>query len=417
MNILIVTQYFWPENFRVNDLAKGLIERGHLVTVLTGKPNYPEGRFYPGYGFFGRTREEYEGIAVIRVPLISRGKSKGLRLACNYLSFAILASLLGPMMCRSRFDVIYVFEISPITVAIPAIFMKLVRGIPVQLHVLDLWPDSLTATNAIHSRHVLRLVCSMVRFIYRHSDQILVQSEGFISSVEERGGSRAKILYFPTSAESLFSHAPETLLPPVQLPEGFVILFAGNIGEAQDFPTILAAAEKLLMHRDIKFVILGDGRRQEWVKTEVARRGLENVYLLGRFPLETMPSFFSKADVLLVTLKNEPIFALTVPAKLQSYMAFGKPVAAALNGEGRDIIELSKSGIVAPSSDPERLAEVILHLYRLTPEQRLEMGANGKAYYLKHFDRDMLLDRLICWMKELSAFRKYDNKENKYERV
>jgi len=404
MNILIVTQYFWPENFRVNDLASGLIERGHKVTVLTGIPNYPEGRFYPGYGFPGKHRDVYQGVDICRVPLISRGTSKGVRLAVNFISFALFGALFGPFLCRSRFDVIYVFEVSPITAAFPAILMKWLRKCPLQLHVLDLWPESLIATDAVRSPLVLRVVDNIVRFIYRHSNQILVQSRGFRLSLLERGVDGAKIYYFPSSAEKLFSSqaAIADAQLPAQLPDGFIVLFAGNVGEAQDFPTILRAAEKLLMHQEIKFVILGDGRRFEWVKEEVARRRLENVYLLGRFPLETMPAFFAKADALLVTLKNDPIFALTVPAKLQSYMAFGKPVAAALNGEGRDIIEQSKSGVVAPSSDADGLAEVILELHQLTPEQRSEMGANGRAYYLEHFDREMLLDRLTRLMEDLS---------------
>ena len=418
MNILIVTQYFWPENFRVNDLALGLIERGHRVTVLTGIPNYPEGRFYTGYGFPGKHHETYLGIEIYRVPLISRGASKGVRLALNFISFALFGTLFGPLLCRAGFDVIYVFEVSPVTAALPAIVMKWIKKCPLQLHVLDLWPESLIATDAVRSKFALHIVDKIVRFIYRHCDQILVQSRGFRLSLLERGVDGAKIRYFPSSAEGLFSSATlEDVLPPAQMPEGFIVLFAGNVGEAQDFPTVLLAAEKLLAHQEIKFVIVGDGRRFEWVKDEVARRGLNNVHLLGRFPLDTMPSFFKRADSMLVTLKNEPIFALTVPAKLQSYMAFGKPVAAALDGEGRDIIEQSKSGVVAPASNPDELAEAILHLHRMTPEQRAEMGANGRAYYFEHFDREMLLERLIIWMEELLSSRHPESEESKYERV
>ena len=263
MRILVVTQYFWPENFRVNDLTVALVERGHEVTVLTGMPNYPGGRFFDGYGWFTPSRQRWNGMEVLRCPLIPRGKGGGLRLALNYASLALSASLLGPWKCRGNFDVIFVHEPSPITIALPALMLRRLRGTPVLLWVLDLWPESVTAAGSVRSPAVLGLISRMVRFIYRHCDRVLVQSRGFIDHVVAQGASTEKVLYFPSWAEALFTQAPDSnqaspSLPP--LPEGFRVMFAGNIGAAQDFETILAAAEQLRGEQDIHWVIVGDGR-------------------------------------------------------------------------------------------------------------------------------------------------------------
>ena len=401
MHVLIVTQYFWPENFRINDLALGLLERGHEVTVLTGTPNYPDGSFFDGYGLFNR-QENNHGVKVLRVPLIPRGEGGGVRLALNYLSFAVTATVLGPLLCRGKFDQIFVFEPSPITVAIPALILKKLKSAPVLLWVQDLWPESLSATGAVKSRIVLAVVARLVKFIYQHCDKILIQSKSFSASIQQHGGEKNKIEYFPNSAELLFT-AP--LSVPAQipsLPEGFKIMFTGNIGAAQDFETIISAVEALQDYKDIQWIIVGDGRMRCWAEAEVKRRGLgNNVHFLGRHPLDTMPVFLSHADALLVALKKEPIFALTIPSKIQSYLACGKPVIAALDGEGAKIIEVSGAGFTCPSGSPNALTKAVLKMYETPLSVRKEMGANGKAYYQKNFDRDMLIDKLDRWMRAL----------------
>jgi glycosyltransferase involved in cell wall biosynthesis len=405
MNILILTQYFWPENFRINDLATGLQERGHRVTVLTGLPNYPEGRLYPGYSYFSRYRESFGPVRVVRVPLIPRGKSKGLNLALNYLSFCLSASLLGPLLCRERYDAIFVFEISPVTVGIPAIVLGKVRKAPVFFWVLDLWPESLSASGAVKSRWILKQVARLVRFIYRRCDRILVASLAFIPQVEALGGDPQRIRYFPNWAERVFTEnrAPETEILP-DLPSGFRLLFAGNIGAAQDFATILGAAEKLREIPEIHWLIVGEGRERPWVEEEIRLRRLSsNVHLLGKFPLSAMPDFFSQADGMLVTLRKEPIFSLTVPAKIQSYLAAGKPIVAALEGAGEKVIRDARAGFVAPPEDPGQLAKAVLALYRLPNEEREAMGRRGKDYYEESFSRELLLARLETWFQETAG--------------
>ena len=333
MKILIVSQYFWPENFRINDLAIGLQEKGHHVTVLTGQPNYPTGKFFPGYGFWKKRREDYQGIDVRRVPLVARGNGGAWRLMGNYFSFALFACLLGPVMCRGKVDRILVYEPSPITVGLPALLLKKVKRAPLFFWVQDLWPDSLSATGAIRSAWILKLVEYLVRVIYCGCDRILVQSRAFCLPIVNLGITPDRILYFPNSAEKLYH--PVVLQPNAkehtQMPNGFRVMFAGNIGKAQDFETILGAAEHTQSHPDIHWVILGDGRMFSWVGDQVKRRGLtKTVHLLGRHPVEAMPRYFSLANVMLVTLRRDPIFALTIPAKVQSYLACAKPLIAAL---------------------------------------------------------------------------------------
>ena len=403
MKILIISQYFWPENFRINDLSVGLVERGHQVTVLTGRPNYPSGRLFSGYGLFNKRREAYKGICILRVPLVPRGNGSGVRLALNYLSFAFFATILLPLFCREKFDVIFVFEPSPITVGIPAIALKKIKSIPILFWVQDLWPESLSATGAVSSKRILSCVRKLVSFIYRHCDRILIQSPAFAPLIESHGVSPERINFFPNSVEKSYKSTADQSDSRIDnlLPSGFRIMFAGNVGAAQDFETILSAAEKLKEHSDIKWVILGDGRRFDWVKSEVESCGLsDTVYLLGRYPLEEMTAFFAKADTMLVTLKRDPIFALTIPSKIQSYLACGKPIVAALDGEGARLIVDSGAGLATPAQDADALAESVFVVYQMQEEERAVMGRRGKEYCDKNFEREMLIDRLEGWMLE-----------------
>lgn len=403
MHILIISQYFWPENFRINDLACGITERGHKVTVLCGAPNYPEGTYFEGYGPFKKNREKYGDVDVVRVPQVARGKANRVRLALNYLSYAITGSLIGPFALKEKYDAILVFEVSPITMGIPAIIMKWLRNIPVFFWVQDLWPDSLTAAAGMKNRFVLGAVSILVKGIYKNSDRILAQSRAFIPSIANLADGKEKILYYPNSAESLFkpvaveSDAPERKM----LPDGFVVMFAGNIGASQNFGLILSAAELLKSKDEIQFVVLGDGRAKPWVEDEIKKRGLsKTVHLLGRHPLESMPRFFSLADALLVTLKDEPIFSLTIPSKVQSYLACGKPIVASLNGEGAGIIEEAGAGYAVPADDHAGLAGAVETLYKMSATDRERLGESGRNYFEASFERDMLVDRLLDWMNE-----------------
>ena len=306
MKILLVTQYFYPENFRINDFASEFKNRGYEITVLTGIPNYPTGKYYNGYGLFKKNRETYKGIKIFRSPLIPRGSGSPFRLALNYISFIIGSTFTSLFLLHKQFDIIFVFEPSPITVCLPAIFIKKIKKIPICFWVLDLWPESVVSAGNLKTGLIPKILNPLVKFIYRHSDKILVSSRGFINSIEEKGINKNKVDFFPQWAEAIF----KPLKPNVNLlnsisSNSFKVMFAGNIGEAQDFPSILKAAELLKDNKNINWIILGGGRKKEWVESQIKENNLEKCFhMLGSFPLEKMPEFYSQADCMLFSLKK-----------------------------------------------------------------------------------------------------------------
>jgi glycosyltransferase involved in cell wall biosynthesis len=403
MRVLIISQYFWPESFPINDLALGLQERGHEVSVLTSIPNYPTGRFYPGYGILSPLKDSFEGVTVYRMPMVPKGNGNALHMMLNYASLALSGSLFGPFLLGKKVDLIFVYQPSPITVGLPARVMKMLTHAPILFWVQDIWPETLAGTGMVRSRFLLKSVEKLVEFIYAGCDRILVQSKAFTERIRNVGVPEEKIFYYPNSAEELYrplkvdTDATERGI----MPDGFRIMFAGNIGKAQDFPTVLSAAEKLKDYPEIKWVVLGDGTMRSWVEEQIEARKLnEAVHLIGRHPVSTMPSFFSLADALLVTLKRDPIFAITIPSKVQSYLACAKPVLAALDGEGARVIEESGGGMTAPSGDADALAEIVLKMYKMPNADREKMGRHARKYFEEHFERNMLLDRLDKWMRE-----------------
>ena len=396
MKILIFNQYFWPENVQINELACSLKLQGHNVEVMTSKPNYPDGYLFPGYSHLGNFRQVWKGIIIHRLPIITRGYKSSIRLALNYFSYLVSGLFLAPwILRRKKYDVIFVYAPSPIFQVIPASFLGWIKGVPVVLWVQDLWPESAEATGYVKSTRVLKLLEKFVRFSYAHTDLILVQSRAFVDYVSKLAP-KIPVLYYPNSVDKYF-YTPKQLDIPVidSLTSGFSVLFAGNIGEAQSMKTIVLAAEQLLPCKEIKIVIIGSGSKIEWISEEIERKSLNNVFLEGRYPVETMPALMRKASVLLVSLTDQPIFALTVPNKIQAYLAVGRPVIASLNGEGARIINEAKAGFSVPAEDAKGLAEAILTMYRMTDKERLKLGENGRKYFKENFDEDALIDELI----------------------
>jgi glycosyltransferase involved in cell wall biosynthesis len=394
---------FWPENFRINDLVGELVRRGHEVTVLTGVPNYPEGDTFPEFRAAPGRFSQYEGARVVRVPMVTRGRSR-FRLMLNYASFALSATVVGAWKLRRRkFDAIFVYEPSPVTVGIPAVFLRWLKSAPVAFWVLDLWPETLSAVGAIRSRWMLRLVGSLVSFIYNRCDLILAQSRSFIASIQRYTRHPECVAYFPSWAEPIFASAAEEPAAEVSVrPGAFNVMFAGNIGEAQDFPAVLEAACLLKSQGHIRWLIVGEGSMAEWVRGEARRRGLEeNFEMLGRFPIERMPSFYRHAAALLVSLKDEPIFALTIPGKMQSYFAAGLPVIAMLNGEGAMVVRDANAGLACPAGDAGALAAAVLRLAATGDEERAAMGRNALQLSRTEFDRNILISRLESWLSTL----------------
>lgn len=409
MRILVVTQYFWPENFRINDLVAELVRRGHDVRVLTGVPNYPGGTLFPEFAADPRAFATYAGATIVRVPLLTRGKGRGIRLFANYLSFVVSASLLGAWRLRGyRPDAIFVFEPSPITVGLPAVLLGRLKRAPVTLWVLDLWPETLSALGVVQSTWVLGLVARMVRIIYDRCARVLVQSRAFVPAVlkhSARKDASARTKYFPSWSEPMAVGPDTAPAPEVEVRRGFfTIVFTGNVGEAQDFPAVLRAAEQLKGNEHIRWVVVGDGRASDWLAEQVLRRGLSDRFLLpGRFPLERMPSFLRHADVLLVSLRPDPVFAMTIPGKVQSYLQAGIPIIAMLDGEGARVVTEAGAGLTCPAGDSDALARAVLSLSTMTTSTRAEMGRSGARYAAREFDRELLISRLEALLGETVA--------------
>lgn len=404
MKILVVTQYFWPENFKINDLCLGLVERGHEVTVYTGLPNYPDGEFFKGYSLKGPYNEIHEKIKIIRCPLLPRGKSKGLKLVLNYISFCLFATLLAPILVRGKFDKIFIYQLSPIFAALPAVLLKYIKRAPIILWVTDLWPESLEAVGIVKNKKILGIIGLFVKFIYKNSDKIYISSKGFSSQIESMGIDKGKIRFWPQWAESFFSEKKiDENLSDERIPDGFKLMFAGNIGSAQDFETIVEAAKILKDKKNIHFLILGDGNMKKWAEAEVKQYGIESTFhFLGRKPIESMPYYYSQADVMLVSLTDTFLFSITIPSKVQTYLASGKPIIASLNGEGASIINEWQAGYTCNATRPKELAECIERISLLPKSDLTQMGINAYKCYQSEFEREKQIDILVDEFKKLS---------------
>ncbi|TVP52862.1 MAG: glycosyltransferase WbuB [Halomonadaceae bacterium] len=400
MQFLLVTQYYWPEPFLIHSLVEHLVKQGNGVTVLTGKPNYPDGNVFPGYQQQGLQEEDYKGLArVARVPLRPRNGGGGKNLLLNYLSFITSGLRYFPGLVKGQhFDVILVFAPSPITSAIPAIWLKWLKGTHLAIWVQDLWPESLGATGFVRSPLLRRVVGWLVRGIYACTDTLLIQSRAFHEPVA-RYANREKIVYYPNAfALSGTESSDADPLPPELaevLDNSFCAVFAGNLGTAQSIETLVKAAVHLQKHPQCKLVLVGSGCMLDWAKARKAELGLDNLILAGRYPMSMMPQIFARAGALIVNLRGDEIFSYTVPSKLQAYLAAGRPIIAALNGEGARIVLEAGAGTACPAEDAVAMAHSIQSMAELTPGERDRMGAAGKDYFLQHFEITAQAKRLV----------------------
>lgn len=405
MNILIVTQYFWPENFRINDLVKGLVESGDKVTILTGIPNYPSGRVEVDFSLSPGRFSSYVSADVIRLPHILRGSTR-LQLALNYISFTLSALTLGLWKTRSLSpDVIFVFGASPVTVALAAVAIGSLKRVKVLLWVLDLWPESLSLASFPGLRIVKWIVRRLVGFIYSRSSLILGQSHAFCDEIRKYTKDKSKVVYLPGWAESEFSNGSlsgaEAISKDIKK-DKFNILFAGNLGEAQDLESILKAAVIARSNESIYWTIVGGGSKLEWLRSEVIRLNLQTrVSIYGQVPITHMPEIYKEADILLVALRSDPVFQLTIPGKVQTYMRVGKPILGMIDGEGARVLKESNSGIVCNSGDSLALAAAAELLSVMSPYELDILGKNSRSYAEQNFDRE----RLIAQIRALMASR------------
>lgn len=396
MRVLVLSQYFWPESFRITEVVESLRCVGCHTTVLTGQPNYPQGKVFDGYRACGFGVQRHElGYSIYRVPLVPRGRGGAIGLVANYLSFVLSASVLGPWLLRKQhFDVVFVYAPSPIIQALPAVWLAFLKRAKLVTWVQDLWPQSLEATGFVRNRRALDAVAVLVRWIYRHCDLLLVQSQAFIRPVQCMAD-KTPVKYHPNPGELAFTQTPSLGVPALMLEQGFNVVFAGNLGTVQALGTLLDAAELLRPHADVRLVLVGSGSRSEWLQQEVARRQLGNVQLAGRFAPEAMPGILAQASALLVSLVRSLIMSQTVPSKVQAYLAAGRPVIASLDGEGARVIEEAGAGLACAAEDASGLALAILRLHAMPEAELKRMGESGKRYYEQHFEPSMLAKRLM----------------------
>ena len=398
--ILLVSQNFYPENFKSNDIAWELTKRGYHVEVLTGIPNYPEGKFPEGYGIFRKRVEVVNGVKIYRCFQIPRGKKYvKLLLPLTYVSFMFFGSIWALYLSIfKKYDVVIVHQVSPITQTLPAIILKKIQKIPMMLWVLDLWPEAFISGTGLNNKFLVDLLGSYVNFSYKQSDKILVSSKGFIRKVEERVKDSTKIEYFPNWAEN-FQYANKNIVLP-HLPTGFRIMLAGNLGVSQNLENVMQAALQLNTH-NIKWIILGDGSKKQWLDDFVINNNLqESVFLLGRHPSDTMSAFFKEADMMLLSLSsNYEDLKLVVPARLQSYMAAGKPVLAFADGEAGKMVAESNCGYVISADNISGLVSLIVDDILNNTSELPQLGQNGKDYFNRHFQKDLCIDNLVEILK------------------
>ena len=399
MKVLVVTQYFWPESFRINDVVSSLVENGIEVDVLTGKPNYPDGKIFNGYRVWNCQIEHKFGSIIYRVPLIPRGNKSKLNLALNYFSFIFFGMIQGSWMVRkNKYDLVFVYGLSPILLSIPGIFISKLKGVQIILWVQDLWPESLVATKSIQNGLLIAMVGHIVKWIYKSMDLILVQSHAFIDEVKKMTIEK-DIKYYPNSVDpSFYNYSLNNQIDVEEEQKNddtFNVVFAGNVGIGQGIDVIIGAAKILSAIDNIKFVIYGSGSRLEWLTEQKNQYNLKGIVIKGRHPVESMPQLLSNASALLVTLSDEPIFAKTIPNKIQAYLAVGRPILACLNGEGARVVNEAKAGIVVSAGDSKGLSEAILNLYQLPRSERAIYGKNGRDYYEINFKHEKLIEILI----------------------
>lgn len=397
MKILVVCQYYYPEPFRITDVCESLVERGHQVTVLTGLPNYPEGIVHEKYRRRANRKEIINDVEIIRCFEMGRGTGN-FKLFINYMSFAISASLKA-LFIKKKFDVIFVNQLSPVSMAIPAFFYKRMHKKNIILYCLDLWPESLVAGGIQETSIIFKLIKWISKLIYNSVDSMLVSSNMFKTYFHENLKIKNKnIDYLPQYAENLFLDSVENRL---RNDENFNFVFAGNIGDMQSIETIIKAANELKRCENIIFHIVGDGSKLKSCKKMSEEFNLKNIIFHGRLPVAKMPSFYAMADAMLITLKDNMNISYTLPGKVQSYMAAGKPIIGAVNGEASYIITQAECGMVCQAEDYVNFARIIKAYCNSEASTKINMATNSYKYYMNNFSKEMFIKRIEEKLEEV----------------
>lgn len=390
-HILVVSQYFFPEQFRINDMCIEWVKRGYKVTVITGIPNYPQGEFFEGYDKKHRRSEKWNGINIIRL-LITPRKTGSVNMVKNYLSF-VWSGFLWNLKTKIKADYVFCFEVSPMTQALVAVLYAQKRKIPCFLYVQDLWPENVEIVTGIHSAIVIKPIEAMVKYIYSHCTHIFATSPSFVRDIKKRCKDKNKVSYWPQYAEEFYKPIEKDIAivecPEIPKDTSFKICFTGNIGRAQGLD-ILPKTAKLLIDEDIKYIIVGDGRSKSDFEKIVNECGVKDKFvIIGRQPPERVAALLGCCDVAFLSFMEDELFSKTIPAKLQSYMACGMPIVAAAAGETERVIRDAKCGYCSPIGDTEELARKIKKMKENSIE---EFGKNSRKYFETYFLKSKLMD-------------------------
>lgn len=388
-HILVITQYFYPEPFRINDMCIEWVKRGYKVTVLTGIPNYPQGEFYDGYSTKERRCENWNGVDIIRIPLIARGHSS-LKLFLNYISF-VVSGFFWKLRTKLKADYVFTFEVSPMTQALISVWYTKKHKVPNYLYVQDLWPENVEIVTGITSPVVIKPISSMVNYIYKNCTDIFATSPSFVKEIQKRVKDKEKVHYLPQYAEDFYVPVKKETVPEIPQNDKFKVIFTGNIGQAQGLD-ILPKTAQLLKDKNIEFVIVGDGRYREEFEKEISQCGVSDMFVLvERQPAEYIPQLLAVCDAAFISFQNAQLWRMTIPAKLQSYMACGMPIIASAFGETERIINEAQCGVCAPIGDEKALAQQILSLKN---QDLAQMATNSRLYCETHFDKQTIMDGL-----------------------
>ncbi len=395
--ILIYTNHFYPEQFKINEIVDWLSKEGHTIRVITGIPNYPLGKYYNGYGLHSIYGKSYrENVIVNRLPLIPRGNGNYIMLVLNYLSYFISTFVFTIyLLFKKKYDYIFVHHTSPILIAVhPIIYSFFHKKTTKYLWDLDIWPETLEAMNIVKSKIILSLISKVVKIIYSFYDKILIASEGLVDIIEKKY--KGEVIYFPNWAEDDIEKNINDKEIQINLPKNkFIIMYTGNIGEAQNFKDLIETI-KQLKDEQVYWVFIGEGRFKKELKSSLENNNLMGVCLfINQVKVKEIPSYTKLADVMFLSLRKNYVFSKTIPAKLQSYLAMKKPVIGVIQGEGAKIIKESKCGIVQENGDYIELANQIRLMTQLSTEELIAMGENGRNLYNNVFSQNKRRDQIL----------------------
>lgn len=404
--ILVVCQHFWPENFRINDIADFLVEKGCQVDVLCGLPNYPKGKLFSGYSLVFNRHEIHNNINIRRVFEVPRGNNSNFRIFANYISFPIASLFHIPRLLFKKYDKILLYQLSPVMMSIAGIIIGKIKKTETIMYVLDLWPENLFSVLKVNNKLLRKIAGKISYWHYKRVDKIMVLSEQMKGKIKEVVDiPDEKIIIIPQACEKLYEKNVADKVLEKKFSKGFNIVFTGNISPAQSFETIIEAAKKLSQDniKDINWVIVGDGMSRKWLEDEVKKAKLSNFFFEGFRPIEDMPKYTNIADVLIGCLTKSDSLEATLPAKVYSYIASGKPIILAMDSEAQDLIQnIIKCGFAGPAGDADSLYDNINKMYNLPESKRKEMGKLAHKYHFKYLERSLVMSQMYDFIFDLN---------------